>query len=81
VPGYEALIWYGYVAPARTPRAVVDTLHDEIAAIVRAPDVWQAFVSQGNEPVLSTPAEFNGFIRSEAAKWGGLAKKLGVRVD
>ncbi|HWI13295.1 MAG TPA: tripartite tricarboxylate transporter substrate binding protein [Burkholderiales bacterium] len=81
VPGYEAVIWYGYVAPARTPRAVVDTLHDEIAAIVRAPDVWQAFVSQGNEPVLSTPAEFNGFIRSEAAKWGGLAKKLGVRVD
>jgi tripartite-type tricarboxylate transporter receptor subunit TctC len=81
VPGYEAVIWYGYVAPARTPRAVVDTLHDEIAAIVRAPDVWQAFVSQGNEPVLSTPAQFNGFIRSEAEKWGGLAKKLGVRVD
>jgi tripartite-type tricarboxylate transporter receptor subunit TctC len=81
VPGYEAVIWYGYVAPARTPRAVVDTLHDEIAAIVRAPEVWRAFVSQGNEPVLSTPAEFNGFIRSEAAKWGGLAKKLGVRVD
>lgn len=81
VPGYQAVIWYGYVAPARTPRAIVDMLHDEIATIVRAPDVWQSFVSQGNEPVLSTPAEFNGFIRSEAAKWGGLAKKLGVRVD
>jgi tripartite-type tricarboxylate transporter receptor subunit TctC len=81
VPGYQAVIWYGYVAPARTPRAVVDMLHDEIAAIVRAPDMWQSFVSQGNEPVLNTPAEFNAFIRSEALKWGGLAKKLGVRVD
>ena len=81
VPGYEAVIWYGYVAPARTPRAVIDMLHDHIAAVVRAPDVWQTFVSQGNEPVLNTPSEFNAFIRSEAAKWGGLAKKLGVRVD
>ena len=65
VPGFEALTWYGFMAPAKTPRAIVDKLQKEIAAIVNTPDVHQTFVSQGNEPLANTPAEFAKVIQSE----------------
>jgi len=81
VPGFEALTWYGVMAPAKTPRAIVDKLHKEIAAIVRMPDVKQTFVSQGNEAVASTPDEFAKVVKSDADKWGALGKKLGVSLD
>jgi tripartite-type tricarboxylate transporter receptor subunit TctC len=81
VPGFEALLWYGYVVPAATPKAIVQKLHDEIVAVARMPEVMKGFVSQGNEVVLSSPAEFRKVIHDNAAKWGGLAKKLGVQVD
>jgi tripartite-type tricarboxylate transporter receptor subunit TctC len=81
VPGFEALTWYGVMAPAKTPRAIVDKLQKEIAAIVRMPDVKQTFVSQGNEAVASTPDEFAKVVKSDADKWGALGKKLGVSLD
>ena len=81
VPGFEALIWYGYLAPARTPQAVIDKLHREIVAVVRTPEVWQSFVAQGNVPILNTPAEFAKVIKDDADKWGALGKKLGVKLD
>src|SRR5260221_2095901 len=62
VPGYEALVWYGYSAPAKTPRAIVDKLYREIAAIVNTPEVRQYFIAQGNDPVASPPAEFAKLI-------------------
>src|SRR3954469_2845296 len=66
VPGFEALTWYGVMAPAKTPRSIVDKLQKEIAAIVRMPDVKQTFVSQGNEAVASTPDEFAKVVKSDA---------------
>ena len=63
VPGYEASIWYGYVAPARTPRPVIDRLQREIAGVVNAPDVRQALVAQGNEPIANTSEAFAKIIR------------------
>lgn len=81
VPGFEAYLWYGYMAPAKTPRAIIDRLHQEIAAIVNSPDVRRNFISQGNEVVANTPAEFGKIIESEADKWGALGKRLGVKLD
>ena len=81
VPGFEALTWYGFMAPAKTPRAVVDKLQREIAAIVKTPEVHQTFVSQGNEPLANTPDQFAKVIRDDAEKWGAIGKKLGVKLD
>ncbi len=81
VPNYEAIIWYGYMAPAKTPRAIVNKLHAEISAIARTPEVHEHFVSQGNDVVANTPEEFAKIIRAEARKWGALGRKLGVTLD
>jgi tripartite-type tricarboxylate transporter receptor subunit TctC len=81
LPGFEAMTWYGYMAPAKTPRAIVDKLQKEIAAIVQIPEVRQTFVSQGNEPLANTPAEFARIIKADANKWGAIGKKLGVKLD
>jgi tripartite-type tricarboxylate transporter receptor subunit TctC len=81
VAGYEATIWYGFMAPARTPRAIVQKLHREIVAIARSPDAHQLFVSQGNEVVANTPEEFSQVIRIEADKWGSIGRRLGVMLD
>ncbi|HEV2008619.1 MAG TPA: tripartite tricarboxylate transporter substrate binding protein [Burkholderiales bacterium] len=81
VPGFDAMTWYGYMAPAKTPRAIVDRLQKEIAAIVHTPEVRDTFVSQANDPVVNTPDEFAKIIRNDADKWGALGKKLGVKLD
>ena len=81
VPGFEALTWYGFMAPAKTPRAVVMKLQQEIAAIVNTPEVRQTFISQGNEPLANKPEEFAVVIKSDADKWGAIGKRLGVKLD
>ena len=81
VPGYEALIWYGYSGPAKMPPAVVERLYKELAAIAAIPDVRQTLVSQGNEVTASDPRIFAKLIVAEAEKWGMLGRKLGVRLD
>jgi tripartite-type tricarboxylate transporter receptor subunit TctC len=81
LPGYEALTWYGYMAPAKTPRSIIDKLQKEIAAIVKIPEVRQTFIAQGNEPLANTPEEFAKVIKADAVKWGAIGKKLGVKLD
>jgi tripartite-type tricarboxylate transporter receptor subunit TctC len=81
VPGFDALTWYGYMAPAKTPRAIVDKLQQQIAAIVNTPEVRQNFIAQGNEPLANTPDEFAKVMKSDADKWGAIGKKLGVKLD
>ena len=81
VPGYESSLWYGFVAPAKTPRAIIERLHREIVAIVRTPEVKQTLVSQGNDPVANTPEEFTRVIKADIDKWGAIGKRLGVRLD
>lgn len=81
VPGYEAYIWYGYTAPAKTPRPIVARLHKEITAVASIPEVRQTFVAQGNDVVLNTPGEFAQLIKAEAEKWGAIGRKIGVKLD
>ncbi len=81
VPGYEASIWYGFMAPAKTPAAVVQKLYREIAAITQVPEVRQLFLSQGNDLVVSTPEAFAKTIRAESVKWGETGRRLGIALD
>ncbi|MGZ8266790.1 MAG: Bug family tripartite tricarboxylate transporter substrate binding protein [Burkholderiales bacterium] len=81
VPGYEAIIWYGFMAPAKTPRPIVQKLHREIVEIAKSLDAKQLFSSQGNDVVANTPDEFAKVIRIEAAKWGDTGRRLGVTLD
>jgi tripartite-type tricarboxylate transporter receptor subunit TctC len=81
VPGFESLTWYGYLAPAKTPRRAIDKLQKDIAAIVNMPDVRRTLVEQGNEPVVNTPEEFAKVMREDADKWGAIGRKLGVSLE
>ena len=81
VPGYVTSFWWGYMAPAKTPRPVVERLHKEIAAVASLPDVRQTVISQGWEVVANTPEEFAKTIQADADKWGAIGKRLGVRLD
>jgi tripartite-type tricarboxylate transporter receptor subunit TctC len=76
-----ALQWNGFFAPARTPSAVLDRLHREVAKAVHLPDVMQRFEAEGATPSGSSPAEFAAFFRSEAEKWAEVAKRSGTRLD
>ena len=81
VPGYEAPIWLGIMAPAGTPKPVIDKLNAEITKIVRRPDVKKAWNEQGAEPMMMTPAEFEKYLNGDIAKWAKVVKTAGIRVD
>jgi tripartite-type tricarboxylate transporter receptor subunit TctC len=69
------------MAPAKTPRAVVNKLQQEIRAIVFSPDVKKQFIDQGNEPLANSPDEFARIMKADADKWGAIGRKLGVKLD
>jgi tripartite-type tricarboxylate transporter receptor subunit TctC len=81
VPGYEAVQWFGVLAPAGTPRDIVSRLHKEIVRTVQTPDIRQKLVNDGADPVGSLPEEFAAFIRSETAKWAEVAKAIGLKPE
>ena len=78
VPGYDSGAWFGLLAPAHTPKAIVDQLSVETARILKLPDVAQRLSALGAEPVGSTPAEFAALIRSENVKWAKVIKEAHV---
>jgi len=79
IKGYEATNWYGYVAPAGTPRPIIERLHKETVAILNLPDVREALLNLGIEAAPSSPAEFAAFIRAESTKWGKVIKQSGIK--
>ena len=81
VNGHIALQWNGLFVPAATPRAIIDKLHRETVAALGNSEVRQRLADEGAEPVGSSPAEFAAFFRSEATKWGDVAKRSGTRLD
>ena len=81
VPGYEAVQWYGVLAPAGTPRPIVQRLHDEIVKILQQPNVKELLVKDGGEPIGSTPEQFAEFIRAETLKWAKVVKSAGIRPE
>jgi tripartite-type tricarboxylate transporter receptor subunit TctC len=81
VPGFEAVNWYGWLAPAGTPAAIVSKLNAEIGNAVRMPEMQQRFARDGAEPVTSTPAQFSARIASEVARWRKVVKEANLRVE
>jgi tripartite-type tricarboxylate transporter receptor subunit TctC len=80
-PGYEAIAWNGFVAPAATPKEAVARLSAEIATVIKMPDVKQRLSADGSIPMASSPEEFSSFIKTEMARWARVIKASGARVD
>ena len=76
VPGYEAVIWLGIMAPKGTPQAVVDRLNAEIRKAVAAPDLEAEWKKQGAVPMSMSPEEFDKFLRADIVKWADVVKKF-----
>jgi len=81
VPGYEATIWLGLMAPAGTPRPILDRLSAEVNKIINAPEVKENWGKQGAAPIGMTPDQFGQFLREDVTKWSKLVKDTGMKVD
>ncbi len=81
VPGYEVQGWNGMLAPAGTPRAIIDRLNSEIVRIVKTPQFAEQFAAEGIVPVGNTPEEFTRVIIADIAKWGKVIRAAGVRTE
>jgi tripartite-type tricarboxylate transporter receptor subunit TctC len=73
--------YQGVLAPAGTPKPVVDRLHGEIARITALPDIKERLAALGADPVLNSPAEFADWMKSESAKWAGVVKKANLKLQ
>ena len=80
-PGFETTSWVGAIAPAGTPRAVIEKLNGALAKILSSPEVNSRFDAQSAEIVASTPEQFGELIRSETAKWGRIIREKNIRAD
>jgi len=81
VPGYEAIGWFGTVAPARTPPEIVNRLNREIAAALQVPEIRARALDAGTEPHTNSPQEFAALIREETAKWAKVIKTAGIKLQ
>ncbi len=81
VPGYEAMIWLGIMAPKGTPPAIVAKLNAEITKIVDRPDVRADWAKQGAVPMTMTPEEFARYLDDDIAKWERIVKISGAKPD
>jgi tripartite-type tricarboxylate transporter receptor subunit TctC len=77
-PRFEAQSWVGMLAPAATPRAVIQRLNAELVKTLAAPEVRDRFVQLGYETVGSTPEQFRIWIRNESAKWGKVIRERAI---
>lgn len=80
VAGFSFFGWYGIVAPARTPEAIVRRLNEVLVSVVKTPEVVERMTAMGNEPVGTTPAEFDRFIRAEIPKWAKVIRDAKISV-
>jgi len=81
LPGFDAVLHYGLLAPAGTPQEIVDRLGMELRKLVDLPEVQKQIHNEGGDPLTSTPAEYAADIDREEKKWSGLVKKLGLKVE
>jgi tripartite-type tricarboxylate transporter receptor subunit TctC len=81
LPGYEATIWLGVMAPAGTPKPIVDKLNAEIVKIMNRPEVKENWAKQGAVPMPMSPAEFDKYLRADIEKWAEVVKVSGAKVE
>ena len=81
VPGYQATIWLGIMAPRGTPAEVVDRLNAEVGKIIAMPAIRDAWARQGAVPMAMTPAEFDAYLRKDIEKWAKVIQQAGIKVQ
>jgi tripartite-type tricarboxylate transporter receptor subunit TctC len=81
VPGYEAVIWLGIMAPTGTPKAVIDRLNAEVRKVLARADIKDAWKKQGAETMDMSPEKFGEFLRGDIEKWAKVVKGAGIKVD
>jgi len=81
VPGYEAIGWFGVVAPKETPRPIIDRLNAAIRAALADPEIRSRALAAGTEPLTNTPEEFAAMIREETKKWAEVIKAGGIKLQ
>lgn len=79
--GYESVQWYGMLAPAKTPRDIVNRLHTEVTGVLKQPEIKARFAGDGADTVGSSPDEFTRYIQSELAKWAKVARDAGIQAE
>jgi tripartite-type tricarboxylate transporter receptor subunit TctC len=80
-PGYEAVNWYGLMAPAAVPEDVVARLNGALRGALAAPDIREHYETRGIETMVGTPAEMRTFVQAEMRKWAEVVRVSGARVD
>jgi len=81
LPGFNVASWFGIMAPANTPGAVVQRLHSEVAKIVGTAEIRKFLISQGAEPMVMDPPRFGEFLRAETEKWGKVVRGAKLKLD
>jgi tripartite-type tricarboxylate transporter receptor subunit TctC len=81
LPGYESTQWFGILAPAATPRPIIDRLNQEIVRIMQAPAMKQRLANDGMEVVAGTPEQFGAHIKAETEKWAKVIKAMGLKPE
>jgi tripartite-type tricarboxylate transporter receptor subunit TctC len=81
VPGFEITAWFGLLAPANTPQAIIDRLNAEVTKILKTPEMKAKLIAQGAEPAPGTPQQLGQFIKDKTAQWAPIVKASGAQVD
>jgi tripartite-type tricarboxylate transporter receptor subunit TctC len=81
VPGYDASLWSGFLAPRGTPAAIVERLHRDVGKLLQSKEVQDAYERVGTYVVSTDPRTFGEFIEREFAKWGGVARAIGLKIN
>jgi tripartite-type tricarboxylate transporter receptor subunit TctC len=81
LPGFAAVLRYGLLAPAGTPRPIIDRINAELRKIIKSPDMLDRLAKEGSDPVLSSPEEYAADMVREDDLWGPLIRKLGIKVE
>jgi tripartite-type tricarboxylate transporter receptor subunit TctC len=81
LPGFEATFYYGLSAPAGTPRPIIERLNEELRSMIESEEMTKRIVTDGGDPIASTPEEYAANIEREEGKWVALIKKLGLKIE
>jgi tripartite-type tricarboxylate transporter receptor subunit TctC len=81
VPGYDSTVWYALLAPARTPKEVIQRIHAELMQTLKDPAFKALMATTGTEPIGSTPEELSGYVTQEIAKWSKVVKSAGMKPE
>lgn len=81
LPGYEASLWYGVLAPAGTAAAIIDGLHSNLVRLVELPEIRERWAALGAEPVHNKPGDFSAYLKADLTKWAKVVRDSGAKVD